>query len=82
MKMPSISVLFPVYNCKTSYLREAIESILEQTFEDFELIILDDGSENDVASVIEEYAKRAKERGKFFNKEKTVKAVEVMFENL
>ncbi|MBP3261781.1 glycosyltransferase [Pseudobutyrivibrio sp.] len=58
MKMPSISVLFPVYNCKTSYLREAIESILEQTFEDFELIILDDGSENDVASVIEEYAKR------------------------
>lgn len=55
--MPLISVLFPVYNCRISFLKKAIDSILEQTFEDFELIIFDDGSENDVASLIEQYAK-------------------------
>ncbi len=42
--MPRISVLMPVYNTKEIYLREAIESILNQTFENFELLILDDGS--------------------------------------
>lgn len=41
--MPLISVLMPVYNVEV-YLAEAIESILNQTLGDFELIILDDGS--------------------------------------
>lgn len=41
--MPLISVLMPVYNVEM-YLAEAIESILNQTLGDFELIILDDGS--------------------------------------
>lgn len=53
--MPSISVLFPVYNCDESHLRKAIESILDQSFRDFELIIFDDGSSNDVKSIIAEY---------------------------
>lgn len=39
-----ISCVMCVYNTKESYLREAIESILNQTFADFELIIVDDGS--------------------------------------
>ncbi len=56
--MPLISVLFPVYNCEKSYLEKAIESILIQSFEDFELLIFDDGSTNDVKSVIEKYAKK------------------------
>ncbi len=55
--MPSISVLFPVYNCEIPYLRKAIESILSQSFRDFEFLILDDGSTNDLKSVIEEYQK-------------------------
>lgn len=40
---PCISVIMPVYNCE-HYLREAIDSILAQTFTDFELLIIDDGS--------------------------------------
>lgn len=40
---PKISVLLPAYNAQT-YLRESIESILTQTFQDFELIIINDGS--------------------------------------
>lgn len=42
--MPKISVLMPVYNTHAIYLREAIESILAQTFCDFELLIINDAS--------------------------------------
>ncbi len=42
--MPKISVLFPVYNTNETYLREAMESVLSQTFSDFEFIILNDAS--------------------------------------
>lgn len=41
---PKISVLLPLYNTKEEYLRECIDSILNQTFHDFELIILNDCS--------------------------------------
>lgn len=52
---PKISVIMPVYNTPEHELREAIESILNQTFDDFEFIIIDDCSKNDVKSVIESY---------------------------
>ena len=39
-----ISVVMPVFNSQISYLKEAIDSILNQTFKDFEFIIIDDGS--------------------------------------
>ena len=42
--MPKVSVLMPVYNTNHAYLRQAIESILSQTFEDFEFLILNDHS--------------------------------------
>ena len=41
--MPKISVIMPIYNTKEEYLREAIESILNQTFADWELIAIDNG---------------------------------------
>lgn len=41
--MPEISVIMPLYNT-IPYLREAVESVLHQTFQDFELIIVDDAS--------------------------------------
>jgi len=50
-----ISVIMPVYNTKEEYLREAIESILNQTYTDFELIIINDGSTNNSEDVIKSY---------------------------
>ena len=41
--MPQISVIVPVYNTE-QYLRQCLDSILCQTFSDFELILVDDGS--------------------------------------
>lgn len=49
--MPEISVIMPVHNGE-KYLREAIDSILAQTFSDFELIIIDDGSTDSTADII------------------------------
>jgi len=46
-----ISVLMPVYNGQ-QYLTEAIESILNQTYEHFELLLLDDGSSDNSAEII------------------------------
>jgi glycosyltransferase involved in cell wall biosynthesis len=54
---PSVSVLLPVYN-GVEYLTEAIESILGQTFSDFELIIIDDGSTDNPSAIIERYRDR------------------------
>ena len=56
---PEISVIMPVYNIE-KYLPEAIESILNQTFKNFELIILDDKSEDGTLSVAKKYADKDK----------------------
>ena len=53
--MSTVTVLMPVYN-GTRYLREAIDSILKQTFEDFEFLIIDDASTDESASVILSYS--------------------------
>ncbi len=53
--MPKVSVIMPVYNTKEEYLREAIESILNQTYNDFEFIIVNDGSTNNAEEVILSY---------------------------
>lgn len=50
--VPEISVLIPVYRPKEAYLRECIESILVQTFENFELLLLDDCPEDRSAEAI------------------------------
>ncbi|MFI3328432.1 MAG: glycosyltransferase family 2 protein [Rikenellaceae bacterium] len=52
--MPKVSVILPNYN-HSRYLTQRIESILNQTYQDFELIILDDKSPDDSVSVIERY---------------------------
>lgn len=55
--MPKVSICIPTYNY-ARYLPEAIESVLAQTFTDFELIIVDDHSPDDSAAVIDAYARR------------------------
>jgi glycosyltransferase involved in cell wall biosynthesis len=54
---PKVSVVMPVYNAE-KFLRESLDSILRQTFEDFEVIIINDGSTDDSKSIINEYQKR------------------------
>ena len=57
--VPLISVAMPVYNGE-EYLAEAIESILAQSFTNFELIIIDDGSTDNSLKVLRAYEKRDK----------------------
>ena len=52
---PAISVILPVYNAE-AYVREAVESILNQTFTDFELIIINDGSADGSGAILRELA--------------------------
>lgn len=52
---PLVSVIMPVYNGE-KYLREAVDSILAQTFIDFEFIIIDDGSTDATAKILDSYA--------------------------
>lgn len=51
---PKVSVLMPVYNGE-KYLKEAIDSILNQTFTDFEFLIIDDGSRDNSVEIINSY---------------------------
>jgi len=52
-----VSVIMPAYNAE-KFIGEAIESILNQTFKDFEFIILDDCSKDKTWEIIQEYAKK------------------------
>lgn len=57
MNKPCVSIGMPVYNGE-AYIREAIDSILAQTFQDFELIISDNASTDSSESICQEYAVR------------------------
>ena len=67
MSLVLVSVLMPSYNHE-KYLSEAIESILNQSFEDFELIILDDFSKDNSRAIIETYQRQDKRIKAFFHK--------------
>jgi glycosyltransferase involved in cell wall biosynthesis len=54
---PFVSVCVPTYNGEL-YLSECLESVLAQTYEDFELLIVDDGSADKTLAIVEAYAKR------------------------
>jgi glycosyltransferase involved in cell wall biosynthesis len=55
--LPCVSVVMPVYNGE-KYLAEALDSILQQTFNDYELIVIDDGSTDRSSAIIESYVKK------------------------
>lgn len=54
---PKISVIVPVYKCE-QYIHRCVNSILNQTFSDFELILVDDGSPDNCGEICEDYAKK------------------------
>ncbi len=56
MKAPAVSVILPVYNSE-KYIGEAIKSVLAQSFKDFELIVINDGSSDRSCSIIESFRK-------------------------
>ncbi|WP_158593413.1 glycosyltransferase [Nitrosovibrio sp. Nv6] len=61
LKVGLVSVVLPVYN-QANLLGESIESVLAQTYKQFELIVINDGSTDDVEAVLERYADNLKVR--------------------
>jgi len=57
MHVPKISVIMPVFNCE-KYLDESINSILNQTYRDFEFFIINDGSTDNSEKIIKNYQKK------------------------
>ena len=64
---PTISVIIPVYNTE-KYLRRCIDSVLAQTYQDFELLLIDDGSKDSSGAICDEYAAKDA-RVRVFHKE-------------
>src|SRR3712207_1011397 len=54
---PTVSVVMAVYN-GDSYIRSAIDSVINQTYTDWELLIVDDGSSDNTPQILNEYAER------------------------
>ena len=64
---PKVSVIIPVYNVE-QYLRECLDSVVNQTLKDIEIICVNDGSTDNSLVILEEYAAKD-ERIKIVNKE-------------
>lgn len=78
MSVPKISVIMPVYNCD-KFISQAVKSVLDQTFKDFELIIIDDGSTDKTLSII---GKIQDKRIKVFRNEKNLGIAKSLNEGL
>ena len=55
---PKLSVIIPVYNVE-KYIRQCLDSVYSQTFRDFEVIIIDDGSPDNCGKICDEYAEKS-----------------------
>ncbi len=67
LKAPQISVIVPVYNVE-AYLEKCVDSILDQSFSDFELLLIDDGSPDECGRICDDYAEKD-QRVRVFHKE-------------
>lgn len=56
---PKVSIVVPIYNVE-KYLKKCVDSILEQTLKDIEVILVDDGSPDKCGQIVDEYAKKDK----------------------
>ena len=71
-KKPELSVILPVYNCE-NYISKSIESILCQTYQNFELIIVNDNSSDKSLKIIKNYIKKNQNfHIKLFNNKKNI----------
>ena len=66
-QIPLVSIIMPVYNA-SKYLDEAILSVLNQTYKNWELITVDDGSKDNSLEILKRYAKENKKIKVFKNK--------------
>ncbi len=57
--IPKISVIVPIYNVEI-YLKECLDSIINQTLKDIEIILVDDGSKDNSSKIVDEYSKKDK----------------------
>lgn len=69
--LPLISIIIPVYKAE-KYIHQCIDSVLAQTFTDFELLLIDDGSPDNSGTICDEYAKRDKRIRVFHQKNQGV----------
>ena len=67
MSSPKISIIIPVYMAE-SYLHRCVDSIITQTFTDWELLLVDDGSPDHSGELCEKYASAYNSRIKAFHK--------------
>lgn len=66
--MKTVSVVVAVYNCE-QYIDKCIQSVLGQTFQDFELLLVNDGSTDNSAEILRDYAKRYPKQIRVFERE-------------
>ena len=57
MTHPFVSIIVPIYNVEP-YLQGCLDSLLNQTFKDFEVIMIDDGATDSSGLIADEYAKK------------------------
>lgn len=57
--IPLVSVIIPVYNAEC-YIKQCVDSILEQTYENIEVICIDDGSEDSTSAILQFLARKDK----------------------
>ena len=64
MAVPKVTVVMPVYNGER-FLRGSLDSVVDQAFQDFEMLCVDDGSTDNSAAVLEQYGDRSECRAKY-----------------
>lgn len=66
--MPQVSVIVPIYNVE-KYLSKCIESLVNQTLQDIEIILVNDGSTDNSGNIAKQYAEKYKDKIKYVEKE-------------